>query len=210
MYVIGLTGGIASGKSTVSAILKKVGAYIIDIDKIAYDITLPQQPAWHEIIDCFGKDILMSDGHIDRKRLGEIVFKDEILRRKLEEITHPKIKRRLHDEIKTAQNEGCKLVVLDVPLLIEVGWSKIANEIWVVYVDDAEQLKRLKLRNGLTTDQALDRIRSQMNLRDKIKYADVIIDNNSSIKETESQVIKAWHRAEQIASGILRGSNNME
>lgn len=210
MYVIGLTGGISSGKSTVSAILSKAGAYIIDTDKIAYEITLPQQSAWHEIVETFGKDILLADGSIDRIRLGEIVFKDETLRRKLEKITHPKIRHRLYDDIKNAQVKGYDLVVLDVALLIEVGWSNIADEIWVVYVEDTTQLERLKVRNSLATEQAIARINSQMSLTEKVKYADVIINNNGSIKQTEGQVLEAWHRAKQRAKGVLHGSNNME
>ncbi|MDD4601982.1 Dephospho-CoA kinase [bioreactor metagenome] len=195
MYVIALTGGIASGKSTVSAILRQLGAYIIDTDQIAHDITKPNQPAWMEIADRFGREFLLSDGHIDRKRLGETVFKYDDMRKLLEEITHPKIKEQVCREIDHAARQGFTIVVIDVPLLIEVGWQKMADEIWVVYVDEPTQLYRLMDRNQWTRQEALARIAAQMSLADKVSHANVVINNNSSLEVTRSQVIEAWHQA---------------
>lgn len=194
MRVIGLTGGIASGKSTVSAILRNEGAYIIDTDKIAHDITLPNQPAWHEIIEHFGKGILLSDGTVDRRKLGQIVFNDAKKRASLEKITHPKIKSKVISEIEAARLRAHSLVVLDVPLMFEVGWNDMADEIWVVYVDEQIQLSRLMARNNLSRQDALDRIAAQLSLTDKIRLADVVINNNGSIESTQAQVIEALHQ----------------
>ncbi|MPM62436.1 Dephospho-CoA kinase [bioreactor metagenome] len=197
MYVIGLTGGIASGKSTVSAILRNEGAYIIDTDRIAHDITLPHQPAWRDIVEHFGKGILLTDGTIDRRRLGQMVFNDAKKRTRLEEITHPKIKSKVIQEIEEAKLKAYSLAVLDVPLLFEVGWRDMADEVWVVYVDEQIQLSRLIARNNLSRQDALARIAAQMSLVDKIKFADVVINNNGSIEDTQAQVIEAFHQATQ-------------
>lgn len=201
MYVIGLTGGIASGKSSVSAILYRQGAYIIDVDQIAYNITLPGRLAWQEIIAAFGQEVVLPEGTIDRKKLGEIIFHDNNLRAILEEITHPKIKDDVSKKLKDLQNQGVSIAVLDVPLLIEVGWQMLADEVWVVAVDQKTQLARLMARNSLTSEQAQARIAAQMSLKEKLKYADVVIDNNGSIENTKSQVIKAWNQAIERRTG---------
>lgn len=192
MYIVGLTGGIASGKSTVSAILRDHGAYIIDTDKIAHDIVAPGCSAWKEIVNVFGTGILAPDNHIDRKKLGDMVFADRSLRSCLESITHPKIKESVLQAICCAQSAGYRVVVLDVPLLIEAGWMGMVNETWVVYVDEAIQLARLQKRNGLTVDEAIARISSQMPLKSKLQYADVIIDNDGDTENTTVQVTARW------------------
>lgn len=201
MYVIGVTGGIASGKSSVSAILQQQGAYIIDVDQIAYTITLPGHLAWQEIIAAFGQEVVLPDDNINRKKLGEIIFHDNNLRAILEGITHPKIKADVSQKLKIIQSQGVNLAVLDVPLLIEVGWQMLADEIWVVAVDEKTQLARLMARNSLTKEQAQARIAAQMSLANKLKYADVVIDNNGSIENTKSQVIKAWNQAKERLAG---------
>lgn len=203
MYKIGLTGGIASGKSTVSAILRQEGAYIIDTDKIAHSISAPNQPAWREIVHHFGQQILLGDDSIDRKKLGKIVFSDEKMRKLLENITHSKIQNEVYRQIETAKMNGLAIVVVDVPLLIEVGWTNIVNEVWVVYVDEQTQLFRLMARNNLNKHDATERIKAQMSLGDKVKYADVIINNNGSLEITKTQVITAWRQA-QARSAIFR------
>ena len=195
MRIIGLTGGIASGKSTVSAILRNEGAYIIDTDQIAHDITLPQEPAWRGIVEKFGKEILSSDGTIDRRKLGQIVFNDKKKRIILEQITHPRIRSKVIQEIEEANLKAYSVVVLDVPLLFEVGWNEMADEIWVVYVDEQTQLSRLIARNNLSRQEAMDRIAAQKSLADKVRLADVVIDNNCSVESTQAQVIAALYQA---------------
>jgi dephospho-CoA kinase len=193
MYIIGLTGGIASGKSTVSAMLAELGACIVDADKIARDIVAPKQPAWQEIVARFGDEIILADGSMNRALLGEIVFKDQSERAWLENITHPYIRSQMQDDINKAQDRGCAIVILDVPLLIESGWQSQTDEVWVVYVEEQVQLSRLMSRNGLSAAQAMARVKAQMSLNEKIQYADVVIDNNKDIHEVRSQVNKLWY-----------------
>ena len=192
MYIIGLTGGIASGKSTVSAMLAKLGAYIIDADKIARTIVMPNQPAWHDIVAHFGNTILLADGTINRKVLGEKIFRDKLERLCLEKITHHYIEEQVEKDIGSAQLLKKSIVVLDVPLLFEIGWHKMADEIWVVDVKEEVQLSRLMTRNKLSHGQAMDRINAQMSLTEKVKQADVVIDNNFDIEHARKQVVVAW------------------
>jgi len=192
MYIIGLTGGIASGKSTVSAILENLGAYIVDADAIARTVVMPNEPAWRDIVAHFGEDILFADGGINRVALGEKIFKDKEQRQCLENITHPYIKAQVEKRIAQAALSGVNVVVLDVPLLFEVGWQKNVDAIWVVYVREEVQVSRLIARNHLTIEQAQERIASQMSLGEKVKRADVLIDNNFDIEYTKEQVWIAW------------------
>lgn len=192
MYIIGLTGGIASGKSTVSTMLAKLGAYIIDADEIARTVVMPEKPAWHEIVAHFGSEILLSDGMINRQALGEKIFKDKVERHCLEKITHPYIEDQVKKNIAEAQSLGKSVVVLDVPLLFEIGWHKMVDQVWVVYVDAEVQVSRLIARNQFTHQQAMDRIGAQMSLVEKAKQADVIIDNNLDIEHAKRQVAIAW------------------
>ncbi len=197
MYIIGLTGGIASGKSTVSTMLAELGAYVIDVDDIAKDVVRPNQPAWHGIVAHFGKGVLLADGTINRVLLGEKIFADKGQRQWLESITHPFIAAKVQETISQAKEIGVNLVVLDVPLLFEAEWQGKVNEIWVVYVRTEIQVARLIARNHLTSEQAKARIASQMNLEEKASRADVLIDNNSALGETREQVEMAWAKIRQ-------------
>ena len=194
MYTIGLTGGIASGKSTVSAMLKELGAYIIDADEIAREIVMPQKPAWHDIIDHFGMEILLPDGRINREMLGGKIFKDKMERQYLEGVTHPYIKDEIEKRIDHARSIGERVIVLDIPLLFESGWVTMVDAIWVVYVEYEIQLSRLINRNQLTLQQAQERIAAQMSLDEKVKQADVVITNNLDLAYKKSQVTAAWQR----------------
>ncbi|MBP1763348.1 MAG: dephospho-CoA kinase [Firmicutes bacterium] len=194
MYVVGLTGGIASGKSAVSNILRKLGACIIDADQLAREIVEPGQPAWQEIVDYFGKDIVLANGHLNRKRLGTIVFNSPSDRDVLNRITHDKILSKMREAIRDIGKTGRKIVVLDVPLLIEAGFSDLVNEVWVVYVNEPLQLKRLQKRDQLTVEEAKARIQSQMPLRDKLRYTTIIINNEGDLTATACQVETEWKR----------------
>lgn len=202
MYIIGLTGGIASGKSAVSGMLRELGAYIVDTDKIARDVVLPEQPAWLEIVAQFGSSVLLPDGRIDRQQLGDIVFNDITARKKLEDIIHPAIKSMVLAEINTASQQGQEIVVVDVPLLFEVGWQKMTDEVWVVYVNESVQLERLMRRNCFSAEQALARIHSQMQLAEKVRLAKVVIDNNGNLVATRQQVLENWRRIKRMQSGV--------
>ncbi len=188
---VGLTGGIACGKSTVSRMLETRGARIVDADRIARDVVQPGQPALLDIRETFGDDVIGADGFLDRKRLGSIVFGDETARKKLEAITHPRIRaeiaRRMEEWNAT---EPGSLVVVDIPLLFESKLDKLYafEDILVVYVPRAVQLARLMARDGLSREDAERRIDAQMPIEEKRKLADVVIDNSGSPEETERQV----------------------
>lgn len=194
MTVIGLTGGIASGKSTVTALLKEKGAAIIDADKIAREIMSKGEPAWFEVLNYFGDEILNNDrSDIDRKKLAHIVFSDKAKLEVLNNITHPKIIEEIKRQVEEYKKAGKKIIVIDAALLIETGLDKIADEVWVVAANEDIQLQRLMAREkDITKDEALKRIKSQMPLAEKLKFADRVIDNNSSIEETKKQVDKMW------------------
>lgn len=199
MRIIGLTGGIGSGKSTVAEMLVQLGARLIDADKLAREVVRPGEAAWQEIIDWLGPDILLSDSSINRKRLGGIIFADPEARAKLDRITHPYISSAMRQALAEAASVGAKLVVVDIPLLFEKGWGKLADEIWVVYVDEATQLDRLMARDSLSRSEAAARIGAQMSLTDKARLADVVIDNSKDIDGTRQQVEAAWRRTTTTA-----------
>lgn len=202
MYCVGLTGGIASGKSTVSALLAKMGARLIDADVIARSTVAAGSPVWQAIVDRFGREILLEDGSLNRNLLGAKIFAEPALRGWLDNLTHPAIRQEIFRQMQLARAEGCKLLVLDIPLLIEAGWREFVNELWVVYVRPDVQLKRLMDRNALSREQALQRIHSQMSLEEKIGYADLVIDNNAGIRELEQQVNDAWRSLQNKAATI--------
>lgn len=188
MRKIGLTGGIASGKSTVATLLRDMGITVIDADAIAHRIVEPGQPAWREIVDWLGVGVLTADEAIDRARLGEKVFADPDARKRLESIMHPKILTAIDEELSRCEKNGVQLVVLDVPLLYECGWQTQVDEVWLVYVTPEIQQSRLERRNRFTPEQAQARIRAQWSLDEKRARADVVIDNSGEIQETRQQI----------------------
>lgn len=189
MLIVGLTGGYASGKSTVTRMFEELGATIIDADILARKVVEQAKPAWSEIVSHFGEGILLENREIDRKALGEIIFSDEKAREKLNEIVHPKV---LDEELKSIEETGKRtpdaVVVLSVPLLIESGHYRHCNRIVVVTVDEKIHIQRLMKRDGFNRDEAIRRISTQMPLSEKVKYADFVIDNSRSIRETGEQV----------------------
>lgn len=199
MKVIGLTGGIASGKSTVASYLKELGAYVIDADKIARDIVQPGGPAYVEIVQEFGKDILDPDRNIDRKKLGGIIFRNLEDREKLNGIMHPKIYRLMEKQIESIKKADPKgIIVLDVPLLIETGMTKMADEVWLAWLPEELQKARLMERDGFTEEEAEKRIKSQMPLNKKRKFAHRIIDTSGLLKDTRRQVNSIWNQLKSI------------
>jgi len=195
MLLVGLTGGIATGKSLVSEILRGLGTYIIDADKIAREVVEPQKPAWLEIVEFFGKDIINKDRTINRKRLGEIVFNDPLKKRKLEEIVHPRVieeENRMLKEYLKIKPDG--IVIIDAALLIEAGSHKRVDKLIVVYADKETQTKRLMERDGLSRTDAEKKIASQLPLDKKVKMADFVIDNSKGIEETQRQTIDIFNK----------------
>jgi len=193
MKIIGLTGGIASGKSTVAKCLASLGAHIIDADLIAHQIMEPGAPAYQEIIQHFGEQVIHTSGQIDRVKLGAIVFSQPEELKVLNGITHPHIGTETRQRIKAAAAAGVEVAVLDVPLLYEVGMEKLADEVWVVWVNPEIQRERLIQRDNISEATARSRIASQMPLEEKRKRAQVVIDNNGSQAETCEQVTRFYN-----------------
>lgn len=187
MRVVGLTGGIGSGKSTVAAFFKQQGAEVVDADQIAREVVEPGRPALEAIIKAFGRDVLQSNGRLDRARLAAIVFKDVAARERLEAITHPPIRQRLLEEVE-ARRARPGLLVLDIPLLYERPRIEAVDAVVVVWVDAATQLERLLARGGLDEEAARARIAAQMPLDEKKARADHVIDNSGSREATRRQV----------------------
>jgi dephospho-CoA kinase len=192
---IGLTGGIACGKSTVSAMLVRRGAILIDADQIAREVVEPGSPVLARVAERFGQDILLPDGRLHRKKLGERIFGDDAARKDLESLLHPPIRAIMKERMR--ENESHypdKLVVVDVPLLYESGLEWMFEQVLVVYVPRELQLKRLIARDGLTTEQAERRLQAQMPIERKRDKADVVIDNSGTPAETERQVDLFWRQ----------------
>lgn len=188
MLVVGLTGSICSGKSTVAQMFKKRGAVVIDADAIAHELQEPGQPPYRAIVKAFGKEILKEDGRIDRSKLGSIIFTDPAKRGQLEAIMHPAIMRESEERIKQAEKEGAKICLVDAALLIEVGAYGRFQKVIVVAASEDIQLGRLLQRSHLDREEALRRIRAQKPLEEKVHYAHYTIDNSGSLEETERQV----------------------
>lgn len=195
MITIGLTGGIASGKSTVSKMIQDAGIAVIDADVYARQALDPRERAYDDVVAHFGESILHSDESVDRKKLGSIIFNDTAERDALNGIVHPAVREKMNDKKEALIKEGRKAVVLDIPLLFESRLTKTVDRILLVYVDEAIQLKRLMERDGSTNEEALSRIRSQIPLAEKKREADAVIDNNGTAAETKKQldhIFREW------------------
>lgn len=202
MKVVGLTGGIASGKSFVAEILASYGAVIIDADMLSRQVVEPGEPAYHAVIRTFGQGILRADGSLHRKALGRIVFSDAAARRVLEEIIHPAVAERAARRIAEERLKGSSVVFYVVPLLFEAGLASMMDEIWVVSVDGETELARLVKRDGIDREEALRKMAAQMPMDEKVARADVVIDNSGSPDETERRVRGEWEKLlERLGKG---------
>lgn len=191
MKVIGLTGGIASGKSTASNILKEMGIPIIDADQIAREIVQVGKPALEEIKNTFGPKVIFLDGTLNRKLLGKIVFSDEGALRKLNSITHRRIIKEILNRIDIyRKSDAYPVIIVDAALLIEMDMKELVDEIWLVTIDEETQLTRLMGRDHLDLADAKNRIRAQMSMEKKKKYAHVLIDNNQDRFHLKKQLEK--------------------
>lgn len=197
MLVIGLTGGIATGKSTVSRMLREMGAWVIDADVAAHRAVAPGQPALQAIAEAFGAEMIREDGTLDRGRLAQRVFRDEEALQRLNAIVHPQVRRLMFAELEEARRASERAVVLDVPLLIEGGLYKQVDQVWLVYVDEQEQLRRLMAREGYGKEEAKRRLRAQWPIEQKRAYADVIIDNRGDEQRTRQHVAELWRRIKE-------------
>ena len=194
--IIGITGGIASGKSSVSQYLKELGFTIVDADVASRAVVEPGEEAYLQVVKAFGEDLLLSDGNIDRAKLGSIIFHDQEKRLLLNSIVHPAVRNWMRVETEKALATGAETVFMDIPLLFESKLTFMVEKTLLIYVDESVQLERLMNRNTLTKPDALARIRSQMPLKDKKALADAVVDNNGDIEETKKQVdevLKKWN-----------------
>lgn len=189
-----MTGGIASGKSTVAKTLSKLGAYVIDADKVAHMIIEPHKPAWHDIVEEFGEEILNRDQTVNREKLGKIVFDNPVLLQKLNSITHPRIMEFFKEEMQRLKaQKPDSIIVFEVPLLYETHMDRICDEVWVVWVDRETQIERLCSRDSISREDALKRIEAQMPLDEKARRAKVVIDNRHSLEETIANTVKYFN-----------------
>ena len=188
---IGVTGGIATGKNLVTNYFKELGCYIIDADEIYHELIYPGKPLWKKLVEEFGSTILHSQNMIDRKRLGDIVFNNKEALKKLNSITHNEIIKKIEERAKLHENDY-KIIVINAALLIEAGAKKIVDKVIVVWTDEQTQLERLMKRDNISKNEAEKRIKSQMSLKEKLKYADYVINNNGSKEQTKKQVIDLY------------------
>jgi dephospho-CoA kinase len=192
--IIGLTGGIATGKSIVASVFRELGAIILDADVIARLVVLPHQPAWEDIVEFFGPQVVNEDESLNRTKIGEIVYNNPDSLKELNRITHPRIMQHYKDElrrIKTEQPDA--IVILEVPLLYETNMDKLCQQVVVVYVDRQTQIKRLMKRDNMSYEDAVRRINAQMPMDEKVGRADFVIDNRGSVEETKEKATKYYN-----------------
>ena len=193
--LVGLTGGVATGKSTVSNLFQALGCVVIDADLLAREVVEPGQPAWEQIVAAFGRGVLQPDGRLDRKALGAVVFADPAQRERLESITHPEIRTRFAARLAELTAQGFEgIVIFDAPVVIESGNYRNMDRLIVVTSDEPAQMARQQERDSLSAEEATRRIRSQMPLEAKVKLADYVIDNTGDLQSTGARV-REIHRA---------------
>lgn len=194
MKVIGLTGGIGSGKSTVSQLLSELGANVLDADKVGHQCYQPGTEAWKDVVDAFGEEIVAPDGSIDRKKLGAIVFGDPEALIRLNQIMHPRMYDMMADQIEEYRLGGVEVVVLEAALLFEAGWTPLVDEIWITVASEPTVVQRVRERTGLPEEQIRSRIRSQLSNEERKGKADLVISNDGGLDELREKVEDLWER----------------
>ena len=194
MHKIGLTGGIGTGKSSVTEAFQSLGAAVINADLLGHDAYLPGTIGFEEVVTEFGQEIVGSDGQIDRKKLGPIVFSDSSKMDRLNEIMHPLIRDLIDERLVSLESSQNKVAVVEAAILIEAGWKSLFDEIWVVISDREEVINRLGVRNGLSREDALKRIDSQMSNNERIEHGDVVVENTGSMEDLQTRVNSLWSK----------------
>jgi len=197
MKVIGLTGGIGSGKSTVSRFLEEMGAVLLDADKVGHEAYQPNTDTFKEVVAAFGEEIINSDGEIDRKKLGGIVFSNPEMLTKLNQIMHPRMFDMMKERIEQFHQQGVRVVVLEAAILIEAGWTPLVDEVWVTVASVSEVVSRAVKRTGLPEEQIRARIRSQLSNEQRTKNADVVIINDGSLDDLNKKVAGLWQKIKE-------------
>ena len=194
MIVIGLTGGIASGKSTVSRMLSELGAVVIDADKVGHEAFRPHTEAWRKVVAAFGKGILDQNEEIDRSKLAQLVFNDPKALKRLNRIMHPLMHEIVRQKIEAQRNQGVEVVVLEATLLIEARWTDLVDQVWVTITPEAAVVNRLVSQKRFTEEQARARIKSQTPIAQRAKNADVVIENDSDMNTLRKKVEALWRK----------------
>ena len=202
MLVIGLTGGIGTGKSEVARHLRDLGAVVVEADAVGHEAYKPDTQCWREVVGAFGEDILQPNGEIDRRKLGSIVFSNPEQLAKLNGIVHPGISRMVEDELGRLRSRGIPVTVVEAALLFEAGWDSLVDEVWVTDSPVKAVVERLRVRNGLSTQEVMERMDSQMDRSDRLARADAVIDNASGVAELKRTVDGLWNsRVKERAAG---------
>jgi dephospho-CoA kinase len=197
--LLGVTGGIASGKTAVANMLEELGAPIIDFDVIARQVVEPGKPAWQEIVDYFGKQVVQEDGSLDRKKLSNIVFRDMEKRKKLESFTHPRISEEFVRQVnEIAEETPGAIIQVVIPLLIELNLQYRFHKLMVVYIPEQLQVERLAKRDGISKEEAANILKAQLPIEEKVGYADYVIHNERSLEETRRQVNDLWQTLKKV------------
>jgi len=194
MKVIGLTGGIGSGKSTVSRFLAELGAVIIDADKVGHEVLGTSSQVRRELLATFGWQVIAPSGKVNRKKLAEIVFQDPQSLSQLNQIMHPRIYDTVKAQLEEYRKQGAGVVVLEAPLLIEANWTSLVDEVWVTVASESTVLRRLKEKFGLSEPESLVRMHCQLPSDERVKHADVIIDTDCALGELKAKVKELWQR----------------
>lgn len=193
MLVIGLTGGIGTGKTQVAKVLEELGAVIINADLIGHEAYQSHTGTWRKIVEAFGEEVLAPGGEVDRKKLGAIVFKDPEALRRLNAIVHPRMYEMLRERIEKCRAQGRCVVVVEAAILLEANWTPLVNEVWVVTAPEEQIVQRLQARSSLDAEAVRARIRSQMPQSERVKHADVVINNDGSMAQLRTQVQQIWN-----------------
>lgn len=195
MKIIGLTGSIGSGKSTVAHILEELGAVIIDADQVAHELYAPGTAGWNAVVDAFGTEVVATNGTIDRKKLGAIVFADSEARMRLNRIMHPLVDQELRRRVQILRDRGISApVVIEAALLIEAGWTGLVDQVWLVVAPREVVLQRLTEQRGMKADEVEARRSAQLDDDTRRRYAHVVIENSGSIDELRTQIEEALRR----------------
>lgn len=204
MFTIGLTGGIGSGKSVVRDFLNAKGADVIDADTIGQNMYAPDSAAWQKIIDEFGKGLLLPDRKIDRKKLGELVFADPSALEKLNGILHPLMYAEMKKRLEESKARDTRVAVLEAAILVEAGWESLVDEVWLVTAPAGEVEKRLAARSGLTPQQVKARMSNQMSDAERKRYANVVIENDSTVENLRAKLELLWKEKFEKRGPLIR------
>jgi len=208
MLIVGLTGGVASGKTTVSRALKEEGAYVIDADQIARELVRPNTPAWKELVEAFGTDILREDGFIHRKKLANRVFANLSQRKVLNRILHPRIAKEMERRVREIERKDPDaIVVIDAPLLVELGEHRRMDKVIVVTSTQSQQIERIRKRDGTGSEEALRIFSSQMPVKDKVKVADFVIRNDGLLAETKEKAREIFQELKKVGKKVGSSHN---